>query len=157
MESTQERTAIWDRIQSTLDGRGVTQAVVAKSLGIRDTTVNSWYRGRSTPDSVTIGRLCAVFGLNGHWILTGQGNPDAMVQQAVEQADVVGSLAYQAGGRAALAMMSGEIQKAVAAATKAWSTPAGPDPDQLRRVREAADLVSDHLGKADAKKGKRAG
>jgi hypothetical protein len=94
--------------------------------------------------------------LNGHWVITGQGSPDAAVQQTVDKADVVGSMAYQAGGRAALAMMAGEIEKAVAVAKKAWSTPA-PDPDQLRRVRDAVDVVTEILDKPQTKKGRKAG
>jgi hypothetical protein len=53
-------------------------------------------------------------------------------------------------------MMAGEIEKAVAVAKKAWSAPA-PDPDQLRRVRDAVDVVTEILDKPQTKKGRKAG
>lgn len=124
---------------------------------MRDSTVNTWYRGRAVPDSVMIARLCAVYGINGHWVLTGQGNPDVMVQGAVEQADVVGSMAYQAGGRAAMALMAEEVDKALASARKAWGAAPAPSPDQLESVRGAASKVAAHLRQESRKKGRAAG
>lgn len=51
----------------------LTQAEIAKQLGIPQTTWSNWEKGRNKPDLGLIDKLCTEFGVSIEWILFGRG------------------------------------------------------------------------------------
>ncbi|MGD9525034.1 MAG: hypothetical protein AB7N73_15815 [Gemmatimonadales bacterium] len=155
MAGREAQLEIWQRVRAYLeDDRGLGMAQVSRDTGLPYPTINRWWSEQRLPDPAGLQALIVVYGLNGHWVMTGEGNPDVAVQQAVEKVDVIDSLAYQAGGRAALGMMAEAVERALAESKRDWSTPKAPDPET---IRSAAKRVSDHLGREAAKKTRRTG
>jgi transcriptional regulator with XRE-family HTH domain len=51
-------------LQKALDKRGVTQYGLAKQLGVGQSKVNDWARGRSIPHVVTVIRISRILGVS---------------------------------------------------------------------------------------------
>ena len=64
-----------ERIRKAREAAGLTQAQLAQMVGSksgRAGTVSDWEAGR-LPNAETIAELPAVLGVDGHWLLTGEG------------------------------------------------------------------------------------
>lgn len=62
-----------DRIRSLLRLLAVNQAEFAEAGGIQRTTLANWLAGKGTPTQPVMEAWVKKYGLNGHWLLTGEG------------------------------------------------------------------------------------
>lgn len=60
---------IADRIKSLRESQGLTQAELAKKLGITRSSVNAWEMGISTPQTQYIIELASIFKVSSDYIL----------------------------------------------------------------------------------------
>lgn len=92
-----ELSAFFERLRQVLDDRGMSQADLARELGVGVATVSEWFTRGRVPNGDVMLRLPHALSINGHWLLTGQGPREA------EGCD--GGDPYQQGVRDALARM----------------------------------------------------
>lgn len=87
-------------IESTLGTRlalarqraGMTQTALAHLLGLgAGSRISDWESGRTSPTAATMLQLPHIFGVNGHWLLTGDGpmaiaagNEEAQIEAAAK-------------------------------------------------------------------------
>ena len=88
-----EISAFLARLRRGLEKREMTQADLARALDVGEATVSEWFTRGRVPQGDVFLRLPGVLGVNGHWLLTGDG-PE-------ELQDSDGS-AYRAGAMAVL-------------------------------------------------------
>ncbi len=62
-----------DQLQQALDAAGLTQADLARQLGISQPSVNAWFRGRSTPDISRMSEIARILKVRVAWLLSGDG------------------------------------------------------------------------------------
>lgn len=60
---------IGNRLKSLRDDKGLTQADVAKVLGVSRTTYTQYETGKSEPDLATVNRLAEFFNVSVDWLL----------------------------------------------------------------------------------------
>lgn len=79
-------TTLGQRIARVRERAGLTQTQMAKRFGDSDrqATASDWERGKTVPDTATIMRLVKEAGVNGHWLLTGEGDIDDVPDLAQE-------------------------------------------------------------------------
>jgi len=68
-----ELTAFFERLRQVLADRGMSQADLARELGVGEATVSEWFTRGRVPSGDVLLRLPAVLEVNGHWLLTGEG------------------------------------------------------------------------------------
>ncbi|HET7231082.1 MAG TPA: helix-turn-helix transcriptional regulator [Longimicrobium sp.] len=68
-----ELSAFFERLRQVLDDRGMSQADLARELGVGVATVSEWFTRGRVPNGDVMLRLPAALGVSGHWLLTGQG------------------------------------------------------------------------------------
>lgn len=61
------------RLKEARKTKKLTQEYVANLLGIDDTTISKYENDKSEPDNETLNKLCELYGVNTHWIHTGDG------------------------------------------------------------------------------------
>lgn len=88
-----EIAAFLARLRRGLEKREMSQADLARALDVGEATVSEWFTRGRVPQGDVFLRLPGVLGVNGHWLLTGDG-PE-------EPADPGGD-AYRAGATAVL-------------------------------------------------------
>lgn len=69
-----ELSAFFERLRQVLDDRGMSQADLARELGVGVATVSEWFTRGRVPNGDVMLRLPRVLHLNGHWLLTGEGS-----------------------------------------------------------------------------------
>lgn len=74
-EWTPEEEAFFDRFLRICEARGIGPWRLAQLLGASPATTHSWFRRRSLPGGRHMIRLPEILGVNGHWLLTGEGRP----------------------------------------------------------------------------------
>ncbi|MEL7462512.1 MAG: helix-turn-helix domain-containing protein [Pseudomonadota bacterium] len=62
-----------DRLAVARDGIGLTQAQLAKRLGVRKSTIEKWEEDRSEPRSNRLQMLAGVLNVSLVWLMTGEG------------------------------------------------------------------------------------
>ena len=62
------RYALGKKVAALLKEAGLTQADLAKMLGIERASVNTWIQGRHTPSSRNIDKLSTIFGVEVNWL-----------------------------------------------------------------------------------------
>lgn len=67
-----DQSKIGKFIASCRKAQGMTQADLAKKLGITDRAVSKWETGKSMPDSGIMLELCAILGINVNELLSGE-------------------------------------------------------------------------------------
>jgi transcriptional regulator with XRE-family HTH domain len=72
MEASQ---AFCSRLREAMQGRSMTQTMLARQLGVRDATVSDWFNRGTMPSGSVMLRLPEVLGVDGHWLLTGKPSP----------------------------------------------------------------------------------
>jgi len=80
------------------------QKDVAKALGISIPTIIRYESGESTPDSKILSKLIALFKINIHWLLTGEGEMFLRARQSMDSSNfqlvpVIGAAACGSSGR----------------------------------------------------------
>lgn len=71
-----ELSAFFERLRQCLDARGMTQADLARELGVGVATVSEWFTRGRVPNGDAVLRLPHTLAVNGHWLLTGEGPRD---------------------------------------------------------------------------------
>ena len=71
-----ELSAFFERLRQVLDDRGMSQADLARELGVGVATVSEWFTRGRVPNGDVMLRLPLALGVNGHWLLTGDGPRD---------------------------------------------------------------------------------
>lgn len=67
-----------DRLRRALSLRGMTQSELARTIGVRQATISQWFSSESPaqPKAEQMIKLPGALGVNGHWLLTGEGTMD---------------------------------------------------------------------------------
>ncbi len=68
-----ELSAFFERLRQILDDRGLSQADLARELGVGVATVSEWFTRGRVPNGDVMLRLPGALRVNGHWLLTGEG------------------------------------------------------------------------------------
>jgi transcriptional regulator with XRE-family HTH domain len=103
------------RLKQVLNEQATTQSELARQLGVRAATVSDWFRLGTMPSGAVMLRLPALLKVDGHWLLTGEGDRwrDSSVAGAPEPG-AGGGVAGDAGDQvrdllvAALRILEGE-------------------------------------------------
>jgi HTH-type transcriptional regulator, cell division transcriptional repressor len=66
--------AFLGRIREALDARRMTQADLARRLGVRDATVTEWFTRGRIPNGMAMLRLPRVLGVRTEWLFHGDGD-----------------------------------------------------------------------------------
>ncbi|MFP4624780.1 MAG: helix-turn-helix domain-containing protein [Gemmatimonadota bacterium] len=61
------------RLRQALDLRAMSQADLARALGVRQATVSDWFTHRHPPNGLVMLRLPGVLGVNAGWLFSGDG------------------------------------------------------------------------------------
>ena len=93
-----ELSAFFERLRQVLDDRGMSQADLAREVGVGVATVSEWFTRGRVPNGDVMLRLPQALSVNGHWLLTGEGPRDL--------AGDAGGDPYQHGVRDALERMN---------------------------------------------------
>lgn len=84
------------RVKAVLREKEMSQAELSRSLGVGQATVSEWFTRHRVPNGAVLLQLPGVLGVNGHWLLTGEGSrvphvgSDDPYTYAVE--DIVGEI-----------------------------------------------------------------
>jgi len=68
-----ELSAFFERLRQVLDDQGLSQADLARELGVGVATVSEWFTRGRVPNGDVMLRLPSALRVNGHWLLTGEG------------------------------------------------------------------------------------
>ena len=71
-----ELSAFFERLRQCLDDRGMSQADLARELGVGVATVSEWFTRGRVPNGDVMLRLPSTLEVSGHWLLTGEGPRD---------------------------------------------------------------------------------
>lgn len=62
------------RLRHALELRDMTQAQLARQLGVRSATVSDWFNQNTAPSGLVMLRLPRVLGVNSGWLFSGEGD-----------------------------------------------------------------------------------
>jgi transcriptional regulator with XRE-family HTH domain len=68
-----ELSAFFERLRLVLDDRSMSQADLARDLGVGVATVSEWFTRGRVPNGDVMLRLPLALEVDGHWLLTGEG------------------------------------------------------------------------------------
>jgi len=68
-----ELSAFFERLRQLLEDRGMSQADLARELGVGVATVSEWFTRGRVPNGDVLLRLPNALRVSGHWLLTGEG------------------------------------------------------------------------------------
>lgn len=89
------RSEINERLMAVVKQKGLTQADLVRASGATSPTVTDWFNRGAVPDAERLARIAKAIGVNGHWLLTGQG-PKALPGEGRTQGDQLYTLGAQA-------------------------------------------------------------
>jgi transcriptional regulator with XRE-family HTH domain len=112
-----ELSAFFERLRQVLDDRGMSQADLARELGVGVATVSEWFTRGRVPNGDVMLRLPAALNVNGHWLLTGEGPRE---YEAAPDGDP-----YRRGAGDAIARMV----RAMDEVARRFGTPPEPPPE----------------------------
>lgn len=98
-----ELSAFFERLRLCLDDRDMSQADLARDLGVGVATVSEWFTRGRVPSGEIMLRLPQTLQVNGHWLLTGEG-PRELEQHH-------GGDPYLRGAQDALARMARSVEE----------------------------------------------
>lgn len=64
-----------DRLQHARKRAGLTQAEVARAMGITSQAISQWERGEATPEIDRLGRVAKLYEVDPAWLMFGDGDP----------------------------------------------------------------------------------
>lgn len=79
---------IADKIKALREARGLTQASLAKKLGITRSGVNAWEMGLTVPSTQSIVELALIFGVSTDYLL-GLNNSASIPVDGLSESDVL--------------------------------------------------------------------
>jgi len=91
-----------DRLRELLEDRDISQAELARGLGVGVATVSEWFTRGRVPQGDVFLQLPALLQVNGHWLLTGEGTRD---MASAEQG------AYEQGARDVLTELTAALKR----------------------------------------------
>ncbi|MEP2919421.1 helix-turn-helix transcriptional regulator [Sulfitobacter sp.] len=104
-----------DRVASARDAAGMTQAVLARRLGVRVATLRAWENDAAEPRANRLSMLAGLLNVSMMWLINGEGEgldgPDEAVPLSGNAADLLGEMR-------ALRVELGQRAKQVAALEK---------------------------------------
>lgn len=78
-----------DRVAAARENSGMTQATLAKRLGIKQSTLRGWEDDLSEPRANRLSTLAGVLGVSMMWLINGEGEGlDPPTDGASDQADI---------------------------------------------------------------------
>jgi transcriptional regulator with XRE-family HTH domain len=112
-----------------IEDKKIQKQVFAKAGGVTPTSLAAYLKGRSLPSQDTLEKWVRAYGLNGTWLLTGQGSmfreqADPLADPIARRVETVAKAMRESGAaeldvlRSIRAMIDGEIAK-----------PSSPEPD----------------------------
>ncbi len=84
------------RLRRALKRAGITQALLAKRLGIDRSAVCNWLGGRSIPKGEYLLQMPDILNVDGHWLLTGRGPIGQRASMNGQQTALDIDMGYQA-------------------------------------------------------------
>lgn len=75
-----ELSAFFERLRQVLEDRDMSQAELARELGVGMATVSEWFTRGRVPNGDVMLRLPHALQVNGHWLLTGEGSSEQHAQ-----------------------------------------------------------------------------
>ncbi|WP_109313913.1 helix-turn-helix domain-containing protein [Ruegeria sp. AU67] len=106
-----------DRLAGAREAAGMTQAQMARRLGVKKTTIAAWENDLSEPRANRLSMMAGMVNVSIMWLLTGEGEGmDAPVEAeegAPELADVVAELRSIRGEMRASAERAAKLEKRV--------------------------------------------
>lgn len=105
----EEQATMGDRIAGAREAAGLTQAELARRLGVRHSTVKAWEDDRSEPRANRLQMLAGVVNVSLMWLLTGRGDGVPDPERAPDTAGVPGVLIDLRLLRAELGRMADRI------------------------------------------------
>jgi transcriptional regulator with XRE-family HTH domain len=111
-----ELSAFFERLRQLLDDRGMSQADLAREVGVGVATVSEWFTRGRVPNGDVMLRLPHALSVNGHWLLTGEGP---------RELDRRGGDPYLQGARDAVALLARSLEEA----GRRFGGPPGAPPD----------------------------
>jgi len=110
-----EIATLGDRLAAAREGQGLSQADLARRLGVREKTLAHWEDDASEPRANRVQMLAGMLGVSLRWLLTGEGDgpgdPDAVVEPPVAVAAYLAELRNIHTGMAALSARLGLAEK----------------------------------------------
>ncbi len=88
LEGTAE-DRFWVRLHKAIADARLSHAELARQTGLAKGTISAWKRNQGLPKGAALLQLPAILGVNGHWLLTGEGaqeppNGQPMLARAIE-------------------------------------------------------------------------
>lgn len=81
-----------ERIKSIRISNGLSQEDFGNRIGIKRSSVSLLESGKNSPADRTVKLICQEFGINEHWLRTGEGMPDAIDSQEIRFAKNIAKL-----------------------------------------------------------------
>lgn len=75
-----------ERLRRAMDAAGMDQRTLARSLRVREATVSDWFGKGILPRLDVMARVPGVLRVDGHWLLTGEGDMHRRERSAKEAA-----------------------------------------------------------------------
>lgn len=99
-----------DRLSGAREAAGLTQAQLAKRLGVRLTTVQAWEADGAEPRANRVQMLAGMLNVSIRWLLTGEGDGlDAPATPGALSPEMRELLEEMAGMRARMLALAGEM------------------------------------------------
>lgn len=83
---------IGDRIKLIRESKGLNQRDFSSEIKIGQSTLAMFENGQREPKAIHIEQICSKFGVNEHWLRTGEGSPDSMDSQELRFAKNIAKL-----------------------------------------------------------------
>lgn len=81
--------AFYQRFSDVMEEQILNNSVLARAIGTTHTTIASIRKGKTTPNIGIIAGFIQHTGINGHWLLTGEGDkyhtPDEVAPESVKK------------------------------------------------------------------------
>lgn len=98
-----ESATFGDRVAGAREAAGMTQAQLARRLGVKRTTLAAWEEDRSEPRANKLSMVAGLLNVSIMWLLTGEGDGlDAPEENAVQDPDLAWAVAELREIRAAM-------------------------------------------------------
>lgn len=89
-----ESATFGDRVAGAREAAGMTQAQLARRLGVKRTTLAAWEEDRSEPRANKLSMVAGLLNVSIMWLLTGEGDGlDAPEENAVQDPDLAWAVA----------------------------------------------------------------
>jgi transcriptional regulator with XRE-family HTH domain len=91
-----------DRLAGAREAAGMTQAQLARRLGVKTSTLTGWEDDLSEPRANKLSMMAGLLNVSIVWLLTGEGDGAAAPAEGNDSADLAGTLAELREIRAAM-------------------------------------------------------